>query len=245
MTDDPLADVAAVVHDVVVVGAGPSGSSCAYWLANAGWDVVVIEKKTLPREKTCGDGLTPSAVRQLADMGLEHADRRAGPPLRRAARRRLRPGDRDVLARAPHFPAYGYTITRFDLDALVADHAASRGATVRYGAEAVAPLEGMPPAARGRLGAAAGVTVRRHGDRPTADVRARYVVVADGANSRLGRALGAARRRDWPMGMALRGLLDVAAARRRVHREPHRHPRRERWRSCPATAGSSRSATAG
>ena len=33
------------VHDVVIVGAGPSGASCAYWLADAGWDVVVVEKK--------------------------------------------------------------------------------------------------------------------------------------------------------------------------------------------------------
>ena len=63
--------------------AGPAGSSCAYWLADAGWDVVVVEKKRFPREKTCGDGLTPRAVRQLADMGLE--DALAGvAPLRRA-----------------------------------------------------------------------------------------------------------------------------------------------------------------
>ena len=56
------------VYDVVVVGAGPSGSACAYWLADAGWDVVVVEKKQFPREKTCGDGLTPRAVRQLANL---------------------------------------------------------------------------------------------------------------------------------------------------------------------------------
>ena len=58
---------------MVIVGAGPSGASCAYWLAEAGWDVVVAEKKEFPREKTCGDGLTPRAVRQLADMkgGIE------------------------------------------------------------------------------------------------------------------------------------------------------------------------------
>ena len=78
MPDVSLADVAATTHDVVVIGAGPSGSSCAFWLADAGWDVVVLEKKRLPREKTCGDGLTPRAVRQLADMGLEDAVAAAG-----------------------------------------------------------------------------------------------------------------------------------------------------------------------
>src|SRR6266542_6069307 len=57
-------------YDVAVVGGGPSGAACAYWLADAGHDVVVVEKKHFPREKTCGDGLTPRAVKQLDDMGL-------------------------------------------------------------------------------------------------------------------------------------------------------------------------------
>src|SRR5580693_2022401 len=56
--------------DVLVIGAGPSGASCAYWLASAGHEVVVLERKSFPREKTCGDGLTPRSVRQLQDMGL-------------------------------------------------------------------------------------------------------------------------------------------------------------------------------
>ena len=38
------------VHDVLVIGGGPSGSACAYWLADAGWDVAVVEKKRFPRE---------------------------------------------------------------------------------------------------------------------------------------------------------------------------------------------------
>src|SRR5665213_4255851 len=59
------------VFDVVIVGAGPSGSACALWLAKAGWSVCLIEKKHFPREKTCGDGLTPRSVYQLSEMGLE------------------------------------------------------------------------------------------------------------------------------------------------------------------------------
>ena len=82
---------------------GPAGASCGYWLADAGWDVVVVEKKEFPREKTCGDGLTPRAVRQLADMDLEGAlagsHRYSGP-----ARLRLRPLHRDAVARAPELP---------------------------------------------------------------------------------------------------------------------------------------------
>jgi menaquinone-9 beta-reductase len=56
--------------DVVVVGAGPAGSSAAYWLARAGLDVAVLEKAVFPREKVCGDGLTPRAVKALTGMGV-------------------------------------------------------------------------------------------------------------------------------------------------------------------------------
>src|SRR5215831_16866542 len=58
-------------YDALIVGAGPSGSAAAYWLATRGRRVLVVEKKRFPREKTCGDGLTPRAVRQLYDIGLE------------------------------------------------------------------------------------------------------------------------------------------------------------------------------
>ena len=212
-------------HDVVVVGAGPSGSSCAYWLADAGWDVAVVEKKQFPREKTCGDGLTPRAVRQLADMGLEDAlagsHRFTG--LRSCAWGR-------VLELAwpdhPVFPPSGYTITRHDLDGLVAERAVKAGATVHQHTEAVEPLlvagdarggdaraPGAPgPAeaaggghAAGMLPACAGVVVRDTETGETREVRARYVVVADGSNSRIGRALGSARQKGYPLGMALRG----------------------------------------
>ena len=61
-------------HDVLVVGGGPSGAACAYWLAEAGHDVLLVEKKRFPREKTCGDGLTPRAVRQLEEMESNQVD---------------------------------------------------------------------------------------------------------------------------------------------------------------------------
>jgi choline dehydrogenase-like flavoprotein len=57
-------------HDLLVIGGGPAGSAAAYWAAEHGLDVVFVERKRFPREKTCGDGLTPRAVKQLHDMGL-------------------------------------------------------------------------------------------------------------------------------------------------------------------------------
>jgi geranylgeranyl reductase family protein len=193
------------VHDVLVVGAGPAGASCAYWLAEAGWDVAVLERKRFPREKTCGDGLTPRSVRQLEDMGLGNALTGAHPyeGLRSCAYGRsleLRWPDH------PSFPSWGYVITRHDLDQLVAERAAKAGATVWQGTEAVEPiLDGAGPAGRGGLPRCDGAVVRDAATGERRSVTARYVVVADGANSRFGRALGAARQRDWPLGMALRG----------------------------------------
>jgi geranylgeranyl reductase family protein len=191
------------VYDVVIVGAGPTGSSCAYWLAEAGWDVVVVEKKVFPREKTCGDGLTPRAVRQLTDMGLE--DSLAGSH-RYTGLRAFGFGQSIEMQwpAHPHFPDYGYTITRHDLDGLVAARAAEAGATLLQGTEVVSVVaDDSAPASP--LPALTGVTVKEKGSTSTRVVKAHYAVVADGSNSRIGRMLGTSRRRDLPLGMALRG----------------------------------------
>jgi geranylgeranyl reductase family protein len=185
---------------VLVVGGGPSGAAAAYWLAEAGFDVVVVEKKHFPREKTCGDGLTPRAVRQLEDMGL-------GDDLGRYHRfdglRALAYG-RELLLRWPKHPdfgEYGYVVTRAELDALVARRAEKAGATILEGCEALAPL-GVHAAVGGP---ARGAVVKKHGSDETFEIDARVVIVADGANSRFGRALGATRDRAIPQGMAIRG----------------------------------------
>ena len=207
-----------------MIGGGPSGASCAYWLAEAGWDVVLVEKKRFPREKTCGDGLTPRSVRQLEDMGLAEALTGAHKyqGLRACAFGK-------VLEMHwpdhPSFPSHGYVITRKDLDQIVAERAAKAGAEVLQGCEALEPLlpYGRPDdpaheASRDRasrdwasrdthtsLPAVSGALVNDVGSGTLRDIKARYVVVADGSNSRFGRALGSARDRRAPIGMALRG----------------------------------------
>lgn len=192
------------VFDVAIVGGGPSGSATAYWLAAAGWDVCLIEKKVFPREKTCGDGLTPRSVFQLQQMGLESQVAANGHKYH--GLRSFGFGAKVEMAWPEHptFPNYGYSITRFALDGLVAEHARSAGATLINGAEAVDLIQ--PSDSRdGGLRGCAGVVVK---DKETGDVHdivSRVVVVADGQNSRIGRELGVTRRKEWPMGLALRG----------------------------------------
>lgn len=180
-----------------MVGAGPAGAATATWLAEAGHEVLLVERKHLPRDKTCGDGLTPRAVRQLGDLGL-------GDELERFHRydglRSLAHGVTLTLAwpAHPELPTHGYVVRRRDLDELVATRATKAGAHLWTGTEVVAPL------VEGSI--VRGAVVRREGGAPE-PVRARLVVVADGANSRVARALGARRDRSFPMGMAIRGYF--------------------------------------
>ena len=56
--------------DVLVVGCGPAGSATATWLARAGREVTVLDAAIFPRDKTCGDGLTPRAMAEVDRLGL-------------------------------------------------------------------------------------------------------------------------------------------------------------------------------
>ena len=181
--------------DVLVIGAGPAGAAAGYWCATRGLDTVMLEKKHFPREKTCGDGLTPRAVKQLGDMGLAE-------PLAQFHRydglRATAHGKALELHWPSHptYPQHGYVVRRRELDQMVAFNSEAAGATLLQGHEATSPiLDG------GRL---VGAVVVDKDTETTFEIRAKYVVIADGANSRFGRALGTARTREWPYGTAIR-----------------------------------------
>jgi len=192
--------------DLLVIGAGPAGAATAYWAAQRGAKVLAVEKRTFPREKTCGDGLTPRAVKELDDMGLADSLAR----YHRHQGLRVRAHNRVMelpWPTHPEYPDFGYVVRRRDLDDLLAQHAQAAGAEVRFGCEAVKPL-----LAEGSAAPLLGAQVRHKASGELIDIQARCVVVADGANSRFGRALGCQRNRSLAQGMAIRTYFQSPAA---------------------------------
>jgi geranylgeranyl reductase family protein len=182
-----------VSPQVLVIGGGPAGASAALWLARSGHQVLLVEKKEFPRDKTCGDGLTPRAILQLDEMGFDFSV----PEIHKVTGLRSYAGDDLVMELSwpehSRFPNWGANIRRRDLDHQVADLAAKEGVEVRQHTEAV------PVTDRGRL---TEVELRTDGESEV--VRPKVVVIADGSLDRFGRDLGSTRRKDYPMGLAAR-----------------------------------------
>jgi menaquinone-9 beta-reductase len=187
--------------DVVVVGAGPAGSCSAFHLARGGLRVMVVDKAILPREKVCGDGLTPRAVRAMASMGVSPGDDAF---VRVLGVRMYGEGGRPVefgWPRGRSFPAIGLVRRRADLDALLLARAVDAGAELLAGTAAIRPvLDG---------GRVAGAVLREPGTGER-EVRTRWVVAADGASSRFAAHAGVRRKTSAPVAIAARGYYRSA-----------------------------------
>ncbi|HEV2244577.1 MAG TPA: geranylgeranyl reductase family protein [Streptosporangiaceae bacterium] len=193
-------DSASQTADVIVVGAGPAGSTTAYYLATAGLDVLLLEKTQFPREKVCGDGLTPRAVKALTAMGVPIAERDGW--LRNKGLRIIGGGGRIELPwpDLSSYPGFGLVRSRLDFDEILARHAQKAGARLLEGVNVTGPL------LDDRTGRITGVTARETVNGETTEHRftGRLVVAADGNSSRLSVAMGLAKRDDRPLGVAVR-----------------------------------------
>ena len=179
--------------EVVVVGAGPSGSAAAAWAARSGHEVLVIDAAEFPRDKACGDGLTPRAMVELERLGL--GDWLHGRVRHHGLRMSGFGADVQVHWPGPSFPAASSAVPRTELDDRIRAVAEESGAGMLLGRKAV----DVAWDAAGRVQA----LLLADGTR----VRCRWLIVADGARSPLGRVLGRQWHQQTVYGVAVRGYL--------------------------------------
>ena len=168
--------------DVIVVGAGPAGSAAAHYCAAAGLDVLLMEKSSFPRDKICGDGLTPRAVSELTRMGVPTPEEDGW--IRNIGLRAVA-GGRSYEFPWPElksYPSYGLARSRMNLDQTLAEHARATGAQLMERTNVTGAVTDE------RTGRVVGVTARpmddagrRAGDERT--YRAPVVIAADGVSA--------------------------------------------------------------
>lgn len=179
--------------EVIVVGAGPAGSAAAAWAARTGREVLVVDAAEFPRDKACGDGLTPRAVEELHQLGLaDWLDGRV-----RHHGLRMAGFGSSVQVRWPgqSFPKWSSAVPRTELDDRIRKTAEESGASMLLGCKAV-------DVSRDSAGRVAEV-VLADGRR----VSCRHLIVADGARSTLGRVLGRQWHQQTVYGVAARAYL--------------------------------------
>jgi flavin-dependent dehydrogenase len=181
-------------RDIVVIGAGPSGSIAAALLERRGWDVLVLEAQQFPRF-SIGESLLPQSMEYIEEAGMLQAVVEAGFQYKNGAAfahagRRTNFDFRDKFSKG-----WGttYQVQRADFDKVLADEAERLGATVRYRHEVLAvDVEGDRPQ----------VTVRSP-EGETYAVSARFLLDASGFARILPRLL----KLESPSGFPARGAI--------------------------------------
>ncbi len=193
--------------DVLVVGAGPAGSAAAAWAARAGLDVVLADAATFPRDKTCGDGLTPRAIGEMQKLGLEDWLRA------HTVNQGLRAHGFGQTLLLPwpggSLPDWGSAVARTELDDHLRTVAIKSGALALDGARAVGVRrEGERVAAVEFRGSQAHPSITGREAEGTYEIACRWLVVADGVRSPLGKLLGREWHRDTVYAVAGRSYVD-------------------------------------
>lgn len=198
----PRRAVESRTYDVCIVGAGPAGSTCGFYLAQQGLSVLLLEKEQFPRDKLCGDAVCSPAHPHLRKMGVLQAVEAEGRGNWARVGGMVGPNGSGYIGNPTNdtYEPLVIAIRRIVLDEKMARAAAAAGATLveQY---AVGSAE---------LSASEGLWTVHHRDRRREPFRARVLVAADGALSRLARSLGIVHTR--PDAICSRAYLDAKAA---------------------------------
>lgn len=183
-------------YDVLVVGAGPAGSTAAMLLAGSGFRVLVVDRESFPRDKVCGDGIAPRAIHSLRLLGVE--EELEGRFLRTRGIRFYATRDGVTEVRYPmgsRYPDHGYVVPRRELDDILLRRARDRGAEVLQGCRVTGlldPVGGRVPGVRAEMGS------------ERLELRGRYILGADGPSSVVGRKAGLLRKDPLCLGVSVR-----------------------------------------
>ena len=175
--------------EVLVIGAGPAGSACAQWLAQAGVDVLLADQHVFPRDKVCGDGLIPDAHAALRRLGLQGEVMSQAQHVQHVRCIGTRGGFVDV-------PGSMAVLPRKELDHILYRSALRAGTKPLVAARFETPLMDGEQVVGARL--KVGDTLH--------EVHTRWVVLATGAVPQAMLAAGLCERRT-PSGVALRGYV--------------------------------------
>jgi menaquinone-9 beta-reductase len=164
------------IHDILIVGAGPAGSALAYFLASSGLDVLLVDKAEFPRDKTCGDGLSPRALHILKKIGLEDEVKRVGFAVRNVAF--YSPDGNQITMPIPAYENLqdiSVVLPRYQFDNLVRERAITARATF------MAELTATDVIREGEVV----VGIKANTPDGPKEFRARYVMMATGATTAL------------------------------------------------------------
>lgn len=197
MTDAPTFDSPPTETDVLIVGAGPAGSAAATWAARLGLDTVLADAATFPRDKTCGDGLTPRAIGELEKLG--HADWLRDHTVNQGLRAHGFGQTLHLRWPGGSLPDWGSAVARTEFD----DHL--RTAALEAGAIGVQNARAVD-VRYGDGGRVAAVVFKR--GKETFEIGCRRLIVADGVRSPLGKVLGREWHRDTVYAIAGRSYIN-------------------------------------
>jgi geranylgeranyl reductase family protein len=186
-------------REIVIVGAGPSGSAAAAALTQKGHDVLLLDRKAFPRDKACGDGIPAGAIEMLYSLGMEERIREANfyavdklllsSPNEHVLEANLKPGDK--------YGAESYVVPRLKFDALIQEHAIDSGVEFRQ-AQVKEPI-----IEDGRV-----VGVRAKDNGSVKEIGAKVVIGADGVTSVIARGVRPDKHQNKHRAVALRAYIE-------------------------------------